>query len=87
MDEESTISPEDLNRAINDVRENYRKVYGEKALKRAVGIFGNATFIFDGPIDGSKRPTTVKIDNLGIVTIHADGREEYEGPLEKITRK
>jgi hypothetical protein len=31
MDEESTISPEDLNRAINDVRENYRKVYGEKA--------------------------------------------------------
>jgi RHS repeat-associated protein len=85
-DGESTISSSELNQAINDVRENYRKVYGDKALNNAVGIFSNALLIFDNaPINGSSsRPSGIKVDNLGAVTVYPDGREKYEGPLKKV---
>jgi hypothetical protein len=59
--------------------------FGEAALVRALGIFANARFEFNGPIDGRSLPTVV-IDDLGVVNIYADGREEYKGPLKK-TRK
>jgi hypothetical protein len=85
MDGESTIFSSELNRAINDVRENYRKVYGDKALNKAVGIFSSAIFIFDkAPINGKSRPSGIKVNNLGTVTVYPDGRKKYKGPLKVI---
>ncbi len=83
---ESFIFSSDLQAAISAVRDNYRSVYGEDALKRATGIFGSANYSFsleeDGAlIDGEGDPTGIKVDNLGIVTVRGDGSAEYEGPL------
>lgn len=82
--DEATITPEQLRQSIQLVRENYRKVYGDRALEQAVGIFSSLLFLFNKyVIDGRQMPGTVKIDDLGTVTIRGDGKEEYKGPLEK----
>ena len=50
-----------------------------------MGLFSNAFYIFDSaPIDGNQSPGKIRIDNLGVVTVHADGSEEYDGPLKKV---
>lgn len=80
---ESTITQVQLNQQIAQTREFFKDIYPTKVYNRAVGIFANAEFIFDGPIDGKRLPT-VKIKDLGVVTVHADGTEEYDGPLKKV---
>jgi hypothetical protein len=41
-------------------------------------------YIFDVPIDGNSSPGRIRINDLGVVTVHANGDEDYEGPLKKI---
>ncbi len=82
---ESTIFQGDLNQSVSDARQKYRSLYGDKALNLAVGIFPNATLIFDNaPINGNSKPSGLNVGNLGSVTVYPDGKEKYEGPLEKI---
>ncbi|MCV4872458.1 hypothetical protein OFB47_32175, partial [Escherichia coli] len=80
--QEEVITQAQLNQQIQWQRKAYEAMFGKDALQIAMGIFANARFEFDGPIDGRSLPTVV-IDNLGVVTVYSDGREEYEGPLEK----
>ncbi len=82
-EEESVIPQKTFDDLIKWQRDAYRRMFGDAAAKEAFGIFENATFIFSGPIDGKSLPTTVKIDNLGVVTVYSDGREEYKGPLKR----
>ena len=86
---ESTISESELASAISAVRDNYSKVYGVDALKKATGIFGNGRYTFGGSafgilIDGNDSPDRLDAGNLGTVTVHADGSESYDGPLVKL---
>lgn len=75
MKGESTISSSELQHAINDVRENYRKVYGDRALEKAVGVFSGAIFIFNAStINGNSRSSGIIVGNLGSVTLYPDGR-------------
>ncbi|MBK7706127.1 MAG: RHS repeat protein [Acidobacteria bacterium] len=79
---ESFIFNVDLQAAITAVRNNYRSAYGEKALKDAVGIFGNARYVFGQNafgllIDGQDNPDMVDLGNLGTVTVHV-------GPLSPV---
>jgi len=41
-------------------------------------------YIFDVPIDGNSSPGRIGINDLGVVTVRANGDEHYEGPLKKI---
>ena len=80
--QESMITQDQLNQLIQWQRNAYANLFGNEALSKALGIFANARFEFNGPIDGRSLPTVV-IDDLGVVTVYSDGREEYVGPLEK----
>lgn len=85
-EQEKVITQTQLNQLIQWQRNAYGDLFGNAALSKSLGIFANARFEFNGPIDGRTLPTVV-IDNLGVVTVHADGREEYEDPLETKKKK
>lgn len=82
-EQERYISMSQLNSAVSITRDVARDMFGNAWMKNAIGIFGNARFIFNGPIDGKQLPTVDRGD-LGTVTVSADGSEEYEGPLNKL---
>ncbi|MCC7308918.1 MAG: RHS repeat protein [Acidobacteria bacterium] len=84
--QEEVITQTQLNQQIQFQRNAYEGIFGKDALKRGLGIFANARFEFSGPIDGLSLPTVV-IDDLGVVTVYPDGREVYEGPLDKKKRE
>ncbi len=85
MQEEETITEDELNRAVTAARINYRKVYGENALRKATGIFNGSTLRFmDFILRGNERPDQIRVKNLGTVTVRANGSQHYEGPLTKL---
>jgi len=85
MQEEEAITEDELNRAIAAVQINYRRVYGDEALKKATGLFGGSTLQFmDFLLRGTERPDQVKGKNLGTVTVRPDGSQTYVGPLTKL---
>jgi hypothetical protein len=82
---EEEISYQHLTSAANVLRLHYRRVFGDhhyiKALngQRTSPVLHGATF--HGPEFGG---VTAKVGNLGEITVHADGRQSYDGPLEPI---
>jgi len=52
--------------------------FGQAASRRDFMPYGEEITA----VGGRSLPTEV-IDDLGVITVYPDGREEYEGPLEK----
>jgi len=80
--EEQFISPEVLDQQIAMTRSYFKRIY-PGAYNRAVGAFPVARFMFQGLINGLSGPQGIDLGNLGVVTVHGDGSQDYHGPLTK----
>ncbi|MGH9944128.1 MAG: hypothetical protein ACRD9R_17425 [Pyrinomonadaceae bacterium] len=80
---ESTITPSQMGIAVQAVRENFRRAFGDERYRRAVPAIYEMpwTLIYD-----ANKNRAVNAGNLGTVTIYADDRQVYQGPLKPVGR-